>query len=194
MRPINTMRVKDCNQLSDILVRLADTGYITCCMMTYNGTTELIKALSTHARVSVSGIELFDPRCNDYNREYYVTLETNLELTVEPAFLTDGSCYLINFADIYFFEGEAHSSALELYQEQECYEIDYIDTIREDLSFAYRFSECSDVYEEDTAISTPEDCCLNCCGDCSNCYKIDPCDQLFDQLHSIKWILDDILE
>lgn len=191
MKPINTMRVKDCDQLSSILVRLADNGYITSCMMTFDRATELLKALSTYDDVKISDVELYDPRYNDYDCEYYITLETNLEVTVEPSFHSgdhdEDSWYLFNFADIYFFDGEVNSSALELYQECECYELDFID--EGEMEISYGTDVCVDVIGDDC-----DDGCCDCCEDCSDCDEFDPCEHLIDCFYNIKCILDDIFE
>ncbi len=57
----------------------------------------------------------------------YVTLDSDMYLDIAPAWNKGDDKHSIGYsyneADVYFFDGDAHASAMELYQENICYEL-----------------------------------------------------------------------
>ncbi len=116
--------------LQDFIYDVANHNYVACVVLSYEKTCELLKELLVADGVSVGSIYLESEDYSGYDREYYVTLDTDLIIDIFPAWYQDDNGngkYLFNEADVYFIDGDAHSSILSEYKERPCYEIDVED-------------------------------------------------------------------
>ena len=118
----------------------------------YEDAIEVIKYLVVFDDVMPHALEIHDEEWDGYDKEYYVTLDENLELWVEPAIGVKGN-YLMGFSDTVFLAGDCSSSIINAIGSDEFVEIAYFD--EEDLE-----DEC-------------DDCCGECCchGGCHEDYE-----------------------
>ena len=106
----------------------------------YEDALAVIKELlMMYDEVMPHSIEIHPEELDWYDKEYYVTLDENFELWVEPAFSKDHDRYLMGYADVLFMMGDCNSAILN---EMEC-----------DLAVEL---VCDDDEEE----------CDECCGEC----------------------------
>lgn len=121
---------------------------ITCAVLFYDEVIKLAKMLMSDDGVKIASISI-KPQ-DDYKREYYVTLDYDCSLYIEPVW-REGEC-LKNDVDIMYFDGGANSS-VSFANDCEKYEICIIDE------------------EDDEEEYIEEDDCGECCADCSLCDK-----------------------
>lgn len=107
----------------------------------YEDAAEVVKLLLMQENVYPYSIELVSTELNRYNKEYYVSLDENLEIICEPAWIED--TYLHDgVADIVFIMNDCNSSILNRISADNKIEVLY---------------ECEFFEEENT------DCCGECC-------------------------------
>lgn len=118
-------------------------GDITCAVLFYEDAIELTKYLLQDDGVKISSVNILPEQ--DYVKEYYITLDYDCSLSVEPVY-RDGE-YIENEVDKMYFDGGA-SSAIAMINDCKKYELSF-DLAEDD--------------EEDVGG------CSECCLDCSSC-------------------------
>lgn len=174
MKPIDIITMSDFEHLSTVMYELADSGFVVCSVLSNEQAFELFRELSVYDDVQLGSISLQNGDYDCYDREYYVTLDTDMVLDIVPAWHKGdekhSAGYTYNEADVFFFDTDAYATVMLPYQDKLCYEL--------------RFSDDCD---EDTV----DDICKDCSEDCSTCEEYD---DIFQYLHNIKTILDEIFE
>lgn len=128
MKPIDIIQVEDYKKLSSLIYRIADKGFVVCCVLSYEKAFELLKEIAMYSdNIQLGSIQLQNEDYSGYNREYYVTLDSDMYLDIAPAWNKGNDKhpaeYSYNEADVYFFDSDAHASVMEAYQENACYEL-----------------------------------------------------------------------
>ena len=111
---------------SDFLYYAVDNNCVACVVLPYDKTCQLLRELLLLDDVKVGSIRLENEDYSGYDREYYVTLDTDLIIDISPAWLrceNEPGHYLYQDADFYMFDGDVHSSILKEYSNSPCYEI-----------------------------------------------------------------------
>jgi hypothetical protein len=107
----------------------------------YDDAIEVIKCLMIFDDVMPHSLEIRDVEWEGYDKEYYVSLDENLELWVEPAIGKKGE-YLMTVVDTMFMTGDCSSKILHKVDAYEVFEVVFFG-------------------EEDF-----EDDCSDCCREC----------------------------
>lgn len=127
MKSIDVIHVEDYDKLSNLMYELAYEGFVVCCVMSHTKAFELLKEIAVYDDIQLGSIQLQNEDYSGYDREYYVTLDSDMYLDIAPAWYKGddkhSAGYSYNEADVYFFDGDAHASAMESYQGNICYEL-----------------------------------------------------------------------
>ena len=130
--------LNDCELLSDMMYEDASEGKTVYAVLFYEQAAELMKRLLDYSDVDLCDIELAPGDMNGYYHEYYVVLDTDMVIHIQPAWHAKnefcGEGYYDFDADLVYIDGEANSAILRGKEMNNCYEI---------------------VWEED-------DCCFGC--------------------------------
>ena len=113
----------------------------------YDDAIEVIKELMMFDEVMPYDIEIEPEEMDWYNKEYYVTLDDNFKLWVQPAYLVkeDGSVYYQSVTDVLFIADDCNSAILNRIDSEEVLEVTY------------------DLDEDDFEVESE---CHDCCGEC----------------------------
>ena len=116
----------------------------------YDDAIMVIKELMMFEDVFPYSIEIEPEEMDWYDKEYYVTLDDNFELWVQPAYLIkeDGSVYYQSETDVLFIADDCNSAILNRIESEEVIEVTY------------------ELDEEDYEDYEDETECNDCCGEC----------------------------
>lgn len=174
MKAISIINMPDYKKLGNLMHDTADLGCVICCVLSYEQAFDLFRELSIYDDIQLGSIHLQNEDYNGYDREYYVTLDSDMVLDIAPAWHkgdeTHSDSYAYNEADTYLFDSDAHASVMAQYQDKECYELRFVDSGEETVEN----SGCGD-----------------CCNDCCSCVRNN---EALQYLHNIKTILDEIFK
>lgn len=122
-----------------------------CAIVFFEDAAKLIREILLFDDVTISFLELHDEEWNGYNKEFYVTLTSEMELFVEAAF-RDG-IYICPGVSLALVDGDANSKVLQSLEDADRIEI-YIDDSSEEYE-----GNC-DVCELCNALGLSQDHCL----------------------------------
>lgn len=108
-------------ELSDYMIDNALDGLYTVAVLFYEDAIRLTKELMINAGVEAIALDIEPTEYNGYDKEYYVSLNEDMTVFVEPAFV-DGR-YLDAEADLTLIDGNANSAILKHIQGIKCFEI-----------------------------------------------------------------------
>lgn len=142
---------------------------VVTAVLLYEDAVELIKWLMQYDDVTVGSINIENEDYHGYDKEFYITIDTDLVLDVMPAYQLstdkDTEGYLAIESDIVFYGGDV-SSKLALQN-----------------TYGNKYELIIENYDD-------EDECENCCEDCSNCSRRDTSDAIDGQLSFIDYIFN----
>lgn len=129
----------DIAELGNFMYESADEKSLTVSsVMFYDKAVELIRWLMTYDDITVGSINIENEDYNGYNKEFYVTLDSDLILDVTPAykFKTEKTSagYTDIDADLILYDGDANSriaiqneclNKFEIVFEEECEDSNY---------------------------------------------------------------------
>ncbi len=93
----------------------------------YEDAIEVIKELLMFEDVMPHSIKIHAEDWDGYDKEYYVTLDENLEVYVEPAFTKIHNRYLYGRADVLFIMGDCNSSIIHAIECDKVFEVTFDD-------------------------------------------------------------------
>ena len=99
--------IYDCSKLANSMISHAKNGKLVYAVLFYEESAELIKELLGQNKISVMSLNIDNPEFNGYFDEYYVALDDDMRLWVEPAFVKGN--YLGFLSDILYIDGDANS-------------------------------------------------------------------------------------
>ena len=103
-----------------------ETKDIVCAVVFYDDAKQLLKELGYIEETVFANINLEDPEWNGYNKEYYITIDKDYEISVEPAWHEKSewrdACYFKMCDGIVLVHSDANSKILEAIKDCECYE------------------------------------------------------------------------
>lgn len=133
---------EDYEELADYMVDAVqdeEEYYITAALF-YEDAANLAKELLRFENVDIEFFEIEPPEYNNYAREYYVTIDNNLGLSVEKAYNSDKDIYLQTDPGMLLLESSVSSAILkrldksidcrEIYIGEDSYD-DYAETKKE---------------------------------------------------------------
>ena len=114
----------------------------------YEDAKQLLKMFGGIEEVEFGNVELNNPQWNGYNKEYYVSVDENFEVNVEPAWHEKSewrdACYFGACDGIALIRSDANSKILEVLDDCECYEF----SIDDDFECDGRCEECV-IFDDD---------------------------------------------
>lgn len=128
----------DYGSLAYKMLETADSGETAYAVCFFDDAVGLLKELMSVDEVSVGGIEIHDIDYEGYDKEYYVSIDEDYIVDVEPAWHEAneycGAGYLGFEAANAYIDGDANSAILKVIDEATCYEIAF-DISDEDVDF-----------------------------------------------------------
>ena len=162
---MDKLRIPDYDELGNLMFTLADEeAKVVTAVLTFEDASELLKWLLFYDEVSVGSIDLQNEDYAGYDKEYLVTIDTDLVVDVSPAYNTSESKYFMHDTDIALFGEDVESELLH--------------NINAEIEYGI---ECGN-YDEDGG-------CGDCCGDCSNCESREKSQKICDSLELLAYIL-----
>lgn len=109
--------VNDISVLTGKMMERAKSGETVCAILFYNEARHLASSILNAGKVAIQAIEIEPPEYDNYEKEYYVFLDEELRLSIEPAWhkpneYNDGGYYQF-YADTIFIDGDAKASILQ---------------------------------------------------------------------------------
>lgn len=101
---------RDHKRLCDYMIDKARGGEYTVAVLFYKDAMCLLREMAKNDDVTIVGVELKPKEFDGYDLEYYVSMDKDMYVGIEPAFVDD--IYLSTEADLTLIDGNAHSSAL----------------------------------------------------------------------------------
>lgn len=155
--------VNDVSLVAEEMISVAEDGGIACGVFFYEEAVELMTALMCFIGVEAEDIRITQPSFNRYNKEYYVTIDQDFRVCVEPAWSDKNEYheagYLTAGADVVYIDGEAKSNIISCFDgDPEIIEVELSDQCPcqcehcgGDYSFEYTIETTYDidVYKED---------------------------------------------
>lgn len=131
MKSIDIIKMPNYKKLSDLMYDVASLGLVVCSTLSCEQAFELLKEIVSCNNIQLGSIYLQDEDYNGYDREYYVTLDSDMVLDISPAWHkgdeTHSAGYAYNEADVYFFDGDSRAAIMREYQDKVCYELRFYD-------------------------------------------------------------------
>lgn len=149
---------EDLAQIASVMIDKARSGKSISAVLFYDEATELTQQLLRDDDVAIHLLNLSPVDWGGYNKEYYVTLNDDLTLFVEPAFC---ETYYVTMSDIMLFDGDASSMIYHCNSDDttEFIEICYNECEDDDYDF----------YGEEDYVDDEEFICPKCQGCCEKC-------------------------
>lgn len=143
---METINFTDYAELGECLYNLASENKAVSVVLFKKDIIGLLRWLMEYDKIELGHIEIKDEFVDNYSKEYYLTIDDDLFVTVEPVYNEDTGDIALCYSDIILFDGDASSKIA----------IENDDCIQIEISIA----------ENDD-----EDSCGDCCCDCSHCPK-----------------------
>lgn len=105
----------------------------------YEDAIEVVKELLMYEDVIPYSLEIHPVEIDGYTKEYYVSLNDDLEVWCEPAWYEEKEFYLMTDTDITFIADDCNSAIIKTIYTDEAIEVSFDDD---------------------------EECCDDCCGEC----------------------------
>ena len=113
--------------LADMMYEDASDGKTVYAVLFYEQAIDLMKSILDYGDVDLCDIEIAPGDVNGYYHEYYVVVDSEMVMHVQPAWheRNEYSCegYYDFDADIVYIDGEASSSILRSQDMNNCYKI-----------------------------------------------------------------------
>lgn len=124
------IKIYEIDELAERMVIDAGHGNCVCSVLFYDQALELMLELNNYDDVMSYLIDISDQRFDGYSKEYYVTLDDQLILYIEPAFGTDESrhgFYKRFESDILYIDGSAKNAVIDaqMNSRAKTYEIEF---------------------------------------------------------------------
>lgn len=120
---------EDYTSLVDRMFEVAekgDTAYAICFL---DDAVEVMRELLKHDETSIGGINIAQENYNGYAKEYYVSVDGNMIVDVEPAWHEANEYHKEGYywfdAEKIFIVGEANSAIIKNVDKSKCYEIEF---------------------------------------------------------------------
>lgn len=159
---MNAILFDDFANMGNHIYEIADSGKTAAAALFLEDATDLMKWLLEYNDVFVKTINI-----EEYDAwEYYVILDSNMGLSVLPAYTTEGIVIPHDEVDVMLFDKDA---APELYMCNNClqYRIEY---------------------------NPEDDICGDCCEDCMNCSHNQAADAIDSAFGFIEYLIDNLKE
>lgn len=144
---MDIIKFDDFAELGEYIINLVDDNNCVSVVLFKNDIVNLLRWLMEYDDIDVGHIDIKDEFVDDYDKEYYLTIDDDFSISIEPVYDEDTNEIIPCYSDIVLFDGDVSSKiALE---NEDCEQIEI--SIAED-------------NEDDT--------CGDCCYDCCNCPRI----------------------
>lgn len=158
------MSFEDYYELAEYVIKSAKNKKKSVTLaLFYDEAVEVVKNILNDNDVIVKSMEISDEEISDYEKEYYITLDEEMELYVQPAYSEKSGCYLYNESDIVIFDKNVDEEILD---------------VNPGAHYTLSFSE------ED------ENECGDCCEDCATCPHKELSEKIHGFLDFVENIID----
>ena len=134
---MKTVKFSSIDELAYDMVQHAESGKDITAVMFYEDAGKLLKELLAFSNVKPGFIELEDSAYDGYEKEYYISLISEIDckefsIFVEKAYKSglgfnrDKTGYLFTDCDIAYLHGEVHSSIIPQIYAKKIFEVDFV--------------------------------------------------------------------
>ena len=155
----------DYAELGEYLYNLASENKIVSVVLFKKDTNGLLRWLMEYDEIDLGHIEIKDEFVDSYSKEYYLTINDDLSVSVEPVYDEDTDTIIPCYSDIVLFDGDASSK------------------------IAIKNEDCVQI-EISIADNEDEDSCGDCCYDCGSCPKAMASQAISGALNLIDYIFN----
>ena len=182
---IESLEFKNVSELAETMIEDDTKCYRTAVLPFYNAIW-LVRELMLYEDVGVDYLDWYMPEYNDYDGHYYVTLDDDNYLSIEPCY--KNGKFIMCGGDIMYIDGDAEAEILRKNADQfeEMYEICFTDE--------YNGSEDDFIndLEDDNAEDSCE--CAQCSYDECKDVELEFCIDSKDVANLIRSVLRDLFE
>lgn len=115
--------------LVDKMIEVAEMGGSVYAICFIDDANEIVKELLSRDETMIAGINMAPEEYNGYEKEYYISLDADMLVDVEPAWHDKNQYadagYLWFDAEAVFIVGDANSKIIKDIDKTKCYEIDF---------------------------------------------------------------------
>lgn len=159
----------DYAELGEYIYELAIEDKKTVSVVMFrNDIVGLLRWLMEYDEIDLGHIEIKDEIIDGYGKEYYLTLDKNLNVEIEPVYEEDTKTIISCYADIVLFDGNASSR------------------------IAIENENCEQIEISLPENDDDEDSCGECACDCTNCPKAMSSQAIAGTLSFIDYLLNHI--
>lgn len=156
---------RDYAELGEYLYNLASENKTVSVVLFKKDIVGLLRWLMEYDTIDLGYIEIKDEFIDSYSKEYYLTIDDDLHVTIEPVYDEYTDDVIPCYSDIVLFDGDVSSRIA----------IENNDCIQIEISI-------TDNYYEDY--------CGDCCCDCSNCQRAMVSQAISSALSFIEYIFN----
>lgn len=109
------------DELAEYMFTKATDGYDITSTLFVEDAMGLLKILMQYEEIDIGEINISQPEYSGYNKEYYVSLSSDMTLNVQAAQIDNG--YIFAEPDIMLIHGDASSSIIQTLNPEDCIEI-----------------------------------------------------------------------
>lgn len=161
---METIYFTDYAELGEYLYSLAAEYKTASVVLFKKDIIGLLRWLMEYDEIELGHIEIKDEFVDSYSKEYYLTIDDDLSIAIEPVYDEDTDTILPCYSDIILFDGNVSSKiAIE---NENCIQVEI------------------SISDED------EDLCGDCCCDCGNCPKAMTSQAISNALSFIDYIFN----
>lgn len=137
----------DYASLGEYLYELADDGKVASAVLFKKDLVNLLRWLMEYDDIDLGHIDIKDEFVDSYSKEYYLTIDRDLSVSIEPVYEDGTNTVIPCYSDVVLFDGET-SSRIAI-ENDDCFQVEF-----------------------NIADNDDEDSCGDCCYDCSTCPKM----------------------
>lgn len=120
---------EDYKSLVDRMMEVAEKGDTAYAVCFFDDAIEVMRELLKHDETTIGGIDIATEEYRGYSKEYYISVDGNMIVDVEPAWHEANEYnpegYYWFDAEKIFIVGEANSSIIKNVDKNKCYEIEF---------------------------------------------------------------------
>lgn len=186
------VKVNSALEVAINMLEEASEGKYVYSVLFYEEAVAVMRVLLNDNDIDIFTVDICDPECNGYEKEYYLTLDPEMVLSCEPAWHEKNEYhdagYLKFDADVIYIDGEAKSKILE------CCDSD-AEVTELDLSDCQLYPAYLDDEEYDDEDYEDDDCDFDeDCDDCEDCCCEFDCSEKLEFAARFIELLADFLE
>lgn len=134
------------------MLETADSGDVAYAVCFFEDAVGVLKELMSIDDVSVGGIEIAEKEYNGYSKEYYISIDSDFIVDVQPAWHDTNEYneagYLYYEAAKTYIVGDANSAIIKNVDKSTCYEIEF-DLLNDKSDFTDKFFDNASIVTDE---------------------------------------------